>query len=67
MKLPYFVSGSSVILAGWLTVTFFNRVPTQRYPRLDRNPTAAIAPTTPTAETDASIRKTAVFPVSVSR
>ena len=66
MKLRYFVSGSSAVLAGWLTVTFFNHVPAQRYPRLDRESTAAISPTAPPAETGASGEKSVVFPVSVS-
>jgi hypothetical protein len=67
MKLRHFVSGSSALLAGWLTVTFFNHVPAQRYPRLDRDSTAAISPVKPTVETDATGRKSAVFTVSVSR
>lgn len=36
MNIRNFVSGSSVVLAGWLGVTFLNDVPAQRYPRLDK-------------------------------
>jgi hypothetical protein len=35
MNIRQFVSGSSVILAGWLGATFLNEVPAQRYPKLD--------------------------------
>ena len=41
MKLNHFVSGSSVILAGWLLVTFVRDVPSQRYPKLDELQTAS--------------------------
>ena len=36
-----FVSGSSVLLAGWLGATFLNDVPSQRYPKLDKKPATA--------------------------
>lgn len=36
MDIRNFVSGSSVILVGWLGATFFNEVPSQRYPKLDK-------------------------------
>lgn len=36
-----FVSGSSVILAGWLGATFLNEVPAQRYPKLDKKSVTA--------------------------
>ena len=36
MSLPRFVSASAVVLLGWLAVTFVHRVPSQRYPRLDK-------------------------------
>ncbi|MEO7340386.1 MAG: hypothetical protein ABI073_05870 [Luteolibacter sp.] len=36
MNIRNFVSGSSVILAGWLGATFLNEVPAQRYPKLDK-------------------------------
>ncbi|MEO8615166.1 MAG: hypothetical protein ABI600_08505 [Luteolibacter sp.] len=38
MSIRNFVSGSSVILAGWLGATFLNEVPAQRYPKLDKTP-----------------------------
>jgi hypothetical protein len=43
MSTRKFVSGSSVILAGWLGATFFNEVPAQRYPKLEKK-SAAVAP-----------------------
>jgi hypothetical protein len=36
MSTRKFVSGSSVILAGWLGATFLNEVPAQRYPKLEK-------------------------------
>jgi hypothetical protein len=36
MNTSSFVSGSSILLAGWLGATFFNEVPAQRYPKLDK-------------------------------
>ena len=44
MNIRKFVSGSSVILATWLGATFFNEVPAQRYPKLDK--TSASTPLT---------------------
>lgn len=41
MNTRRFVSGSSVILAGWLGATFLNEVPAQRYPKLDKTPPTA--------------------------
>ncbi len=41
MNTRRFVSGSSLILAGWLVATFFYEVPSQRYPKLDRTPATA--------------------------
>jgi hypothetical protein len=41
MNTKLFVTGSSIILAGWLGATFFNDVPSQRYPKLDRSPATA--------------------------
>ncbi len=32
-----FVFGSSLVLVCWLAATFFNDVPTHRYPKLDKN------------------------------
>ncbi len=65
MNTRRFVSGSSVILAGWLGATFFNEVPAQSYPKLDKKPaTAAVA-----SETDLLVAeaKPAAPPISVSR
>jgi hypothetical protein len=31
MKMRQFVSGSAVVIAGWLVVTFVHEVPVQRY------------------------------------
>lgn len=36
MNTKRFVTGFSVILAGWLGATFLNEVPSQRYPKLDK-------------------------------
>ena len=33
MQLRHFVSGSALLLSAWLVVTFFHKVPTQRYVR----------------------------------
>lgn len=41
MKLPHFVSGSAILLVGWLSVTFFRDVPPQRYQKLDKFPATA--------------------------
>ena len=41
MNTRCFVSGSSVLLAGWLGATFLNDVPSQRYPKLDKKPVTA--------------------------
>jgi len=37
MNVRNFVSGSSVVLVGWLGATFLNEVPSQRYPKLDKS------------------------------
>ena len=44
MSTRRFVSGSSVILAGWLGATFLNEVPAQRYPKLDKQAAAETGP-----------------------
>lgn len=65
MNTRRFVSGSSVILAGWLGATFFNEVPAQRYPKLDQKPaTAAVS-----SETGQLVAETkpAASPISISR
>lgn len=33
MKLPYFVSASALLLAGWLGLTFVHEVSPQQYPK----------------------------------
>ncbi len=55
MNTRRFVSGSSVILAGWLGATFFNEVPAQRYPKLDKKPATAAIKGTPEKLADASV------------
>jgi hypothetical protein len=65
MNTRRFVSGSSVILAGWLGATFFNEVPSQRYPKLDKKPAAAaVASETSLLVAEA---KPVAPPISVSR
>ncbi|MGL5018408.1 MAG: hypothetical protein ACRDBP_09760 [Luteolibacter sp.] len=44
MSTRRFVSGSSILLAGWLGATFLNEVPSQRYPKLDKTPPTAATP-----------------------
>jgi len=36
MKMHQFVSGSAVVLAGWLMLTFFHEVSPQQYPQQRR-------------------------------
>lgn len=36
MKLTTFVSGSALVIAGWLAVTFFHEVSPQQYPKQRR-------------------------------
>jgi hypothetical protein len=38
MKLRNFVSGSALVLAGWLAATFMYDMPAQRYQKLDKFP-----------------------------
>lgn len=45
MNTKRFVSGSSVILGGWLAATFLNEVPAQRYPKLEKRTAAAVIQT----------------------
>jgi len=67
MQLRYFVTGSSLILAGWLAVTFFHHVPSQRYPKLEKYPTTSMR-VAPTAATPAVVAKSSeTFTVSASR
>jgi hypothetical protein len=53
MQLRHFVSGSSVILVGWLAVTFFHQVPSQRYPKLDKYPATSMTKPAANLETTA--------------
>ena len=46
MNTSRFVSGSSVLLAGWLGATFLNEVPAQRYPKLDKTTETTALPET---------------------
>jgi hypothetical protein len=55
MSTRRFVSGSSVILAGWLGATFFNEVPAQRYPKLDKKPATAAIQSAPEKLAGASV------------
>lgn len=41
MNTRRFVSGTSILLMGWLGATFLNEVPSQRYPKLDKKPATA--------------------------
>jgi hypothetical protein len=41
MKLRQFVSGSALVLGAWLAITFFQEVPAQRYPKLDKHQRSA--------------------------
>jgi len=59
MNIRSFVSGSSILLAGWLGATFLNEVPSQRYPKLDKKPA--------TAAVTGSQEKLAVLPNSFPR
>lgn len=36
MKVRFFVAGSSALLAVWLTATFMNDVPVERYPQFGK-------------------------------
>lgn len=51
MDIRSFVSGSGVILLGWLGATFLNQVPAQRYPQLNHQPAAAQSESAPAATT----------------
>ena len=70
MQLRHFVSGSSVILAGWLAVTFVHQVPAQRYPKLDKYPATSLRKPVATAITPvtaAIVEESASHTVSASR
>lgn len=49
MKLHTFVSGSALVLAGWLAVTFFHDLSPQQYPKQRRGTLPAQSLSTPAA------------------
>ena len=67
MNTRCFVSGSSVLLAGWLGATFLNDVPSQRYPKLDKKPATAALNEDGTPALIATHLQPVVLPDSVSR
>ncbi len=67
MNTRRFVSGSSVLLAGWLGATFLNDVPSQRYPKLDKKPATAALDNDSTPALIATHLQPAVLPDSASR
>lgn len=55
MQLRHFVSGSALLLSAWLVVTFFHKVPTQRYARPEiRSATSMNDSITPSLRVDAT-------------
>lgn len=52
-------------MAAWLTVTFFQDVPSQRYPRLEKY--ESVTALTPVPVAPASAVEDRLLPVSVSR
>lgn len=67
MNARRFVSGSSILLAGWLGATFLYEVPAQRYPKLDKKPATAAVSDESDKPMIAKQMKPAVLPVSFSR
>ncbi len=67
MNTRCFVSGSSVLLAGWLGATFLNDVPSQRYPKLDKKPATAALGGESNPTVIATHLKAAEMPNSFSR
>ena len=67
MKVSHFVSASSVILAGWLVLTFVRDVPSQRYPKLEKYPATTASKAETELEPVALDVKSVDLPVSVSR
>lgn len=67
MKLHYFVCGSSVILSGWLGLTFVVHVPVQRYQKADVSATTSHTRDQTTALAGAVATPAADIPVSFSR
>jgi hypothetical protein len=67
MNIRNFVSGSSVVLAGWLGATFLNEVPSQRYPKLDKSTSISIPKTKADALMVSAAEGDGVLRVSASR
>jgi len=67
MNTKRFVSGSSVILAGWLGATFLNEVPSKRYPKLEKSPATVSLGEEIQTEVMTEPGKLPELPVSVSR
>jgi hypothetical protein len=66
MNIRKFVSGSSVVLAGWLGATFLNEVPSQRYPKLDKSASSSVPKTEADALMVAAAQDNEVSRVSAS-
>lgn len=66
MQLRHFVSGSAVILVGWLAVTFVYEVPSQRYPKLDKYPKVSVSPVKRAPLASQNTAQSAVAQVSLS-
>ena len=67
MNTSRFVSGSSILLAGWLGATFLNEVPAQRYPKLDRTTNTTAIPETEVKPVVSAENKMAEQTASVER
>jgi hypothetical protein len=67
MKIRRFVSGSSLLLVGWLAATFLSAEPAQRYPALGRSAQASVQPKPESAPALAVQEKTDERSVSASR
>ncbi len=68
MKVRFFVTGTSALLAVWLGATFFSEVPVERYPQFGRGsvPVSAkvvkpVEPAKPVAVADSSDAADSVF------
>lgn len=67
MNTTRFVTGSAIVLAGWLGATFLNDVPSKRYPKLDRNPATALLDENLQPDLKSQPGPDRALPVSVSR
>jgi hypothetical protein len=67
MNTSRFVSGSSVLLAGWLGATFLNEVPAQRYPKLDKATETTALPETEVKPVVSAEEKTVEHTASIAR